>query len=304
MKEMESHMSIDYPVIDIHTHVNPLHMLNEGPRRLFERQHDNFEELKELVSNPDALLRYMDRIQVEKLGLVTYVSPDVIGFTPEANDWVAAYARQAPDRLIPFGSVHPRFCDSDPSTSSGHRLAAEVDRLVDLGIRALKIHPPHQLFYPNAYRDGGGLPELARVYERAEGLGLPVMFHTGTSVFPLARNKYGHPMYLDDLLVDFPKLRIIMAHGGRPLWMKECFFLLRRSSNVYMDISSIPPHRLLDHYFPRLEEIADQVLFGSDWPGPGPKDIRSNVEQFLDLPLSSAAKRKILRENALRVFEA
>jgi hypothetical protein len=89
-------------------------------------------------------------------------------------------------------------------------------------------------------------------------------------------------MYLDDLLVDFPNLKIIMAHGGRPLWMNECFFLIRRSSNVYMDISSIPPQRLLD-YFPRLEEIADRVMFGSDWPGPGPKGIRINVEQFLAL---------------------
>jgi len=289
-------MDIEYPVIDIHTHVNPLHMLNKGAEGLFRRQHGAFfDELREMVTNPDALLRYMDRNGVEKLGMVNYVAPDVIGFTPEANDWAAAYAHHAPDRLIPFGSIHPRFCNND--------LRAEVDRLVEMGIRALKIHPPHQLFYPNAYRDGGEFPELARVYERAEELGVPIMFHTGTSVFPLARNKYGHPMYLDDLLVDFPNLKIIMAHGGRPLWMNECFFLLRRSRNVYMDISSIPPHRLLDHYFPRLEEIADQVLFGSDWPGPGPKDIRLNVERFLALPLSDGAKRKILRENALKLFE-
>jgi len=288
-------MTIDYPIIDIHTHINPLHMLNEGAEGLFRRQHgDYFDELRELVANPDALLRIMDRNGVEKLGMVNYVAPDVIGFTPEANEWAAAYARHAPDRLIPFGSVHPRYCDRD--------LADEVDRLVDLGIRALKVHPPHQWLYPNAYRDGGNLPELARVYERAEALGVPVMFHTGTSVFPLARNKFGHPMYLDDLVVDFPDLKIIMAHGGRPLWMRECFFLLRRSSNVYMDISSIPPHRLVDHYFPRLEEIAAQVLFGSDWPGPGPKEIRPNVEQFLALPLSDEAKRKILRENALELF--
>jgi len=288
-------MTIDYAIIDIHTHINPLHMLNEGAEGLFRRQHgDYFDELRELVANPDALLRIMDRDGVEKLGMVNYVAPDVIGFTPEANDWAAAYARHAPDRLIPFGSVHPRYCDND--------LADEVDRLADLGIRALKVHPPHQLFYPNAYRDGGGLPELARVYERAEALGMPVMFHTGTSVFPLARNKYGHPMHLDDILVDFPNLKIIMAHGGRPLWMNECFFLLRRSPNVYMDISSIPPQRLVDHYFPRLEEIADQVLFGSDWPGPGPKDMRTNIERFLDLSLSDEAKRKILRENALELF--
>jgi hypothetical protein len=286
-------MEFDYPIIDIHTHVNPLHMLNKGAEGLFRRQHEDFDAVRELVTNPDALLRYMDQNGVEKLGMVNYVAPDVIGYTMEANNWAANFARHAPDRLIPFGSVHPRFCNGD--------LGAEVERLAEMGIRALKIHPPHQLFYPNAYRDGGEFPQLARVYERAEALGLPIMFHTGTSVFPRARNKYGHPMYLDDLLVDFPNLKIIMAHGGRPLWMNECFFLIRRSSNVYMDISSIPPQRLLD-YFPRLEEIADRVMFGSDWPGPGPKGIRINVEQFLALSLSDKAKRKILRENALKLF--
>lgn len=288
-------MTVEYPIIDIHTHINPLHMLNEGAEGTFRRYHDNFDELREIVTNPDALLRYMDRNNIEKLGMVNYVSPDVIGFTSQVNDWAAGFARQAPERLIPFGSVHPRFCD-DP--------AAEVGRLAEMGIRALKIHPPHQLFYPNDYRDGGDWPELAGLYERAEALDLPIMFHTGTSVFPKARNKYGHPMHLDDLLVDFPNLRIIMAHGGRPLWMAECFFLVRRSPNVYMDISSIPPRRLIDRYFPRLEEIADQVLFGSDWPGPGPEGIRANVESFLDLPLSDATKRRILRDNALKMFDS
>ena len=163
----------------------------------------------------------------------------------------------------------------------------------------LKVHPPHQLIYPNAYRDG--LPQQADIYERAQQLGLPVMFHTGTSMFPQARNKFAQPIFIDDVLVDFPKLEIILALGGRPLWMNEAIFLLRRSKNVYLDISSIPPQSLLE-YFPRLVEIADQVLFGSDWPGPGVKDVGANLEKFRALPLSAEVKQKILRDNALKVF--
>ena len=66
-------------------------------------------------------------------------------------------------------------------------------------------------------------------------------------------------MELDDVAVDFPDLRIIMAHGGRPLWMDEAFFVLRRHKNVWLELSGIPPKKLLD-YFPRVTELGDRVL--------------------------------------------
>jgi predicted TIM-barrel fold metal-dependent hydrolase len=276
--------------IDIHIHIEPLEMMTPEALESFGMHHADFSAIRELVGDPVKFLRYLDLVGVEKAVLINYVSPDVMGFTAEVNDWIARYARAAPDRLIPCGSVHPRFCDD---------CAAEVDRLADMGIRMLKVHPPHQLIYPNAYRND--LPQQAQIYDRAQSLGLPVMFHTGTSIFPQARNKFAQPIFLDDLLVDFPKLKIILAHGGRPLWMNEAFFLLRRSRNVYLDISSIPPQNLLE-YFPRLAEIADQVLFGSDWPGPGVKDVGVNLEKFKALPLSPEVKQKILRGNALKVL--
>lgn len=276
--------------IDIHIHVQPLEMLNPEAAEAFGAHHADFGLVRDIVADPSKFLKYLDRVGVEKAVLINYVSPDVMGFTAEVNDWVAQYARHAPDRFIPCGSVHPRFTKD---------CAAEVNRIADLGIRMLKVHPPHQLLYPNAYRDD--LPQQAQIYERAQELGLPVMFHTGTSIFPKARNKFAQPIYIDDLLVDFPKLKIILAHGGRPLWMDEALFLLRRSKNVFLDISSIPPQSLLE-YFPRLDQLADQTMFGSDWPGPGVKDVGANLEKFRALPISEEAKRKILRETALRVF--
>ncbi len=135
----------------------------------------------------------------------------------------------------------------------------------------------------------------------AEESSLPVMIHTGTSIFPRARVRFGNPLALDDVAVDFPKLNLIMAHGGRPLWTREAFFLLRRHQNLYFDISSIPPKLLLD-YFPRLEQIADKTLFGSDWPGPMVPGMRRNIDDFLSLPLSDGAKRMILESNALKLF--
>ena len=59
------------------------------------------------------------------------------------------------------------------------------------------------------------LPALEMIYRRAEERRLPVMFHTGTSIFPGARNIYGDPIHLDEVAVDCPGMTIVMAHGGR-----------------------------------------------------------------------------------------
>ena len=77
--------------------------------------------------------------------------------------------------------------------------------------------------------------------------------------------------------------------------------MLFRSRNVYLDVSGIPPLRLLE-YFPRLTEIADRVLWGTDWPSPGVHEMSRNLQQFESLELPEAVKNRILRENALRIF--
>lgn len=273
-------------VFDAHIHVQPWHMLRpDVHRRMWDGRPDH-DAVLEMARDPSKLLRFLDDEGIERAALVNYVSPDVMGFTSEANDWIAAYVRGHEDRLLAFGSVHPRLA-TDP--------AGEVERLAALGIRALKVHPPHQLVRPNEYVFG--LEAQARIYESAQALGLPVMVHTGTSVFPGARNRFADPMGVDDVACDFPDLRIVLAHGGRPLYMETCFFLVRRHANVWMDVSGVPPLRLLD-YFPRLQDIARKVLWGTDWPGPAVASPKRNVEQFRRLPLDAAAQRRILHDNA------
>ncbi|MCB0834338.1 MAG: amidohydrolase [Bacteroidetes bacterium] len=281
-------------VVDIHIHIQPWWQLKPEIRDRMAAGKDDFEGLLDLMKNPAHLIKIMDDSDIEKVGLINYVSPDLMGFDETSNDFSAEYQKFAPDRFIAFGSVHPRFVkDAD----------AEIHRLIqDLGIRAVKIHPPHQLFYPNDYLSG--MKNLEVVYRRCEEWGIPVMFHTGTSFFSGARIKYGDPMCLDDVALDFPKLKMIMAHGGRPLWMDTAFYLLRRHRNLWLDISSIPPKKLISDYFPRLEEVADRTLFGTDWPGPMVQDIRKNADEFLSLPLSEKAKKGIIRENALKLFES
>lgn len=279
------------PIIDIHIHIQPLEQFKESARNLMNRRGD-YGDVVKYTSSPSEFLKFLDAADIERAGLINYVSPDVIGFTADVNDWIAKYCSAEPHRLLAFGSVHPKYV-ADPG--------AEVERLKRIGIRGLKVHPSHQLFAPNEYRNGFG--PLRAMYERAQALQLPVMIHTGTSIFPGARNIFAQPMLADDVGIDFPDLVVILAHGGRPLWMNEAFFLVRRHKNMYMDISGIPPQKLME-YFPRIEEIADKVLFGTDWPGPGVPGVRGNIEKFRALPISPAAQQKILYDNAARLFPA
>ena len=277
-------------VVDAHIHIQPFHMMPPAVAEMFWRGKPNRAELEGYAADPRKLLQRMDADGVARAGLINYVSPDLMGFTAEANPWMIRYASADPSRLIAFGSVNPRFVTD---------VAGETARVIDAGAKALKVHPPHQLFRANAYQDT--LPALADLYRVAEQAGIPVTIHTGTSVFPGARSRFGDPMDVDDVAIDFPKLTILLAPGGRPLWMDAAFFLVRRHPNVYLELSGIPPSRLLE-YFPRLEELADKAIWGTDWPSPGIKSMRANVEAFVALPLADGTQRKILSENADRVW--
>lgn len=277
-------------ITDCHIHIQPYEMFKAGPLEVMRKAWGKFDDIMEYCRSPKALLGYLDSVGVERATLINYVAPEVMGLTFEVNQWVADYCKANPGRLLSCGSVHPRHTSN---------VTADMEQLVRLGIRMIKIHPPHQLLFANDYVNG--VKELEVIYRMAEQHGIPVMVHTGTSIFPGARNRYGDPLFLDDVAVDFPKLKILMAHGGRPIWMQTAFFLLRRHRNVHLDISGIPP-KLLLQYFPRLEEIASKTLFGTDWPSPGVKDIKKNMDEFCALPLSEEVKEQILSKTALTIW--
>jgi predicted TIM-barrel fold metal-dependent hydrolase len=284
-------MAADYRITDVHIHIQPWRQLKPAVMETMRRgKEEHFEFLLSLMDDPSMLLRILDEQGIARVGLVNYPSPNIMGFGDDTNEFAVRYAEADPARLLPYGGV-------DPVTTSD--ATGAVEHLVEIGVRVLKLHPPHQGFAANDYTNG--LTALADIYRTCEARGLPVMVHTGTSIFPGARSKYGNPMELDDVAVDFPDLQIIMAHGGRPLYMAEAFFILRRHPHVWLDLSGIPPRNLLE-YFPRIEGLAGKLLWGTDWPSPGVTSMRKNVDQFLALPLSEATKRAAVEGNPGRLL--
>jgi len=278
-------------ITDIHIHIQPWDQLHPAVRERMRRGRRDYDEILKMIEDPSAFLDYLDLSGVERAGIINYPSQDIMGFSEEASIFCARWCSAMPSRLIAFGGVHPRLTKSADD---------DMNRLLDLGIRGIKLHPPHQDFGLTDYREKN-LKSLDRIYSIAQQRKIPVMIHTGTSVFPGARSRLGDPIGVDDVAIDFPDLRIILAHGGRPLWGETAIFLLRRFPNVFMDISGIPPRRVLQ-YFPRLAEFADKVLFGSDWPAPGVPTLPEILDQIEGVPMPAEAREKIMALNARKLF--
>jgi predicted TIM-barrel fold metal-dependent hydrolase len=265
-------------------------MVKPAVLEAMKRGRADLAEIERAFRDVKGLTAFLDRQGVERIVLVNYESPDVMGFTGAVNDWVLDFTKGARDRLLPCVGINPRF-EKD--------VRGRAERLADGGARLFKVHGPHMLVAPNAYLDEA--PGLRHLYEVASARKIPVMFHTGTSVFRGARSKHGDPLQVEDVGVDFPELDVILAHGGRPFWTEEAFFLMRRFPRFHLDLSGIPPPRILE-WFPRLEEIADRVLFGTDWPSPGVPEIAGNLRALRGLALPGAVVEKVVSANALRLF--
>ena len=213
------------------------------------------------------------------------------GYRRYANEEVAGIAAENSDVLIPFASIDPW---------KGKMGVREARRLMrSFGIKGFKFHPTMQGFYPNdrmAYA----------LYEAIEAEGGIALFHTGQtgvgSGMPDGngmRLKYSNPMHMDDVAVDFPDLKIILAHPSFP-WQDEALAVAQHKPNVYIDLSGWSPK-----YFPDIlvrycnSILKKKVLFGSDWPMIAPERWLNDFER---IAIRDEVRPDILKNNAARVL--
>ena len=215
----------------------------------------------------------------------------VTGRPAVRNEEIAEVAAANPDVLIPFASVDP----SRPNAVD------EVRRLIrDYGVRGFKFHPNIQAFFPS---DRAVYP----LYEAIQEAALPALFHTGHSGIGSGlpggggiRLKYSNPMYVDDVAVDFPDLKIVLAHPSFP-WQDEAISVALHKQQVYIDLSGWSPKYFppqLVHYANTL--LRERVLFGSDYPMITPDRWLSDFEQAA---FKDEVRPLILKENAARLLD-
>jgi len=268
-------------IIDFHLHIGRkedwhpwvIEYLREINSYLFQ----NFNKLM----SPDGLEEYLVREGIDYAVVLAEDSPFTTGVV--TNNYVHKFCKGR-KRLIPFASINP-VTTPNPEES--------LEKCVrEMEFQGLKLYPTYQHFFPNER-------EVYPLYEKAVELGVPVMFHTGSSIYRHSKLKYGDPLHLDEVASDFPKLKVVMAHSGRGFWYDRAFFLSRLHKNIYMEISGLPPQKLLQ-YFPELEKNADKVIFGSDWPGV--KGIKENIDALFSLSLKETTIEKILYRNAEKIL--
>jgi predicted TIM-barrel fold metal-dependent hydrolase len=270
----------DFKIIDFHIHVGlKEHWLDWVNDYQEFAQSDFYKRYDELIV-PANFAAYLKDLGIEKAVILPEMNPKVTGMV--SNEYVIEFCA-AQDIFLPFGTINPSLV-SQPKE--------EFRRLVRLGIKGLKLYPSYSHFYPN---DSSMYP----VFEIAQEKKLPVLVHTGSSVFKGSKIKYANPIHLDDVATDFPDLAILMAHSGRGLWYEKAFFLSRLHPNLYMEISGLPPQNLLA-YFPDFERNSDKIVYGSDWPGL--KSMSGNIESIQKLPLAKETIVKILHNNAARIL--
>ncbi len=221
-------------IIDFHIHLSrPEH---EQPW-VMDWMRSNFsgdlDALVEKILTPQGIRQYLQANDIDWAVGLAEVSPITTGvadneyvgkFCADANR-IADPASGPRGRVLPFASLNP-FIIND--------LAAELERLVkEYDFKGIKVYPTYQQHYTND-------PRMYPLYSKAQEIGLPVMVHTGSSVFKGARIKYGDPLLLDDVAIDFPELNILMAHSGRPFWYEQAFWMARRHANVYLEVSGLP----------------------------------------------------------------
>lgn len=271
--------------IDTHVHIEPEPSGNaaeEAARRYFGNTGVSYGR-KELA----------DYYRSRKIGCVVFSVDERLTGRPQVpNDEVAAFAAENSDIVMAFASVDPM---------RGPQAVHEARRLIAAGgIRGFKLHPPLMQFHPN---DKRAYP----FYEVLAEAKMPVIFHTGHSGIGTGmpggggvRLKYGNPMDIDDVAVDFPDMPIIMAHPSFP-WQDEAISVCLHKPQVYIDLSGWSPK-----YFPsNLIQYANtllkkKMLFGSDYPLITPDRWMTD---FAGIAIRDEVRPLILKENAARLFQ-
>ncbi|KAF0186515.1 MAG: amidohydrolase 2 [Alphaproteobacteria bacterium] len=207
------------------------------------------------------------------------------------NEEIAEAAAANADIMVAFASIDPH---------KGKAGAAEARRMIsEYGVKGFKFHPPIQDFHPY---DRMAWP----IYEVIAEHGLPAIFHTGHSGIGSGmrggggiRLKYGQPILVDDVAVDFPDIKVVLAHPSWP-WTDEALSMALHKPNVYIDLSGWSPK-----YFPPQivryanTQLGHKFLFGSDFPLITPDRW---MKDFREAGFRENIHQDIFKGNAARVL--
>ena len=251
-------------IVDCHSHIFevPGHLSDEFVAEANARSRGKPLELHTPPERHQRAMKNVDKAIV--FGMRAFHSGFV---TP--NEYIADYVRTAPEKLIGFAAVDP----------TRDEVNATLEHAVQtLKLRGVKLGPIYQNIHPMDTR-------MLKVYEFCERHHLPIMIHQGATFPRKAPLKYALPIQLEDVALQFPDLKVIIAHLGHP-WIEETIVLIRKQPNFFADISALHyrPWQFYNALILTKEYGAwNKLLFGSDFPFTTPDATIAALEAFNEL---------------------
>lgn len=259
-------------IIDAHCHIYPEKIAAKavnGTDNFYGEHSVGTGTVEDLISREEKA--GVDRFIVQSVATTPHQVASI-------NNFIANEVAENPVKLTGLGTLHPDSVD----------IKADVQNLVKLGLKGVKLHPDIQSFKLDDYR-------CLKIYELCEEYGLSVLIHTGDN-----RYDFSNPNRMVPILETYDKLTIIGAHlGGWSIW-EEAVDAYKNFKNFYVDCSSSFNYISKDAAKRIIRTYgAEKVLFGTDYPM---WDAKRELEYLLSLSLDEYEIKCILNMNAKRIF--
>ncbi|MFC1980975.1 amidohydrolase family protein [Chloroflexota bacterium] len=261
------------------------------------------------VLTPEDLLALMDKYAIDMACLLPEVMANFTGYSTRwsSNGLVSEVCKKYPERFIFQPNVGPLL-------KRGLKEALwELEYLVkERNAKLVKFYPCEDTYIND--------PQIWPFYEKVNELDIPVCIHTGDSWVPNHLSKYSLPMLLEDVMVDFPEMKVICFHFGWP-YFHDLNIVARSFPNVYVGTNLQQnwgvsrPRRFAELIGEAIEYVGiDRIVWGTD--GVGPEAIfRNSVQGLADFqipedmqqgygyqPLTEENKRKIFGLNLAKLL--
>ena len=261
-------------IVDVHTHLN------------------HYDE-NTVVSLEERLAQLQESMQFNQIDRALVLTSYKINANRPSTREVVELTRDIDSLYVIAGISYLNYRERD--------LRELSDYLEEGLVKGLKLYPGYEPFYPHD-------PRCRVLYDLALEYDVPVMIHSGDTYSAQAKVRYAHPLHIDDVAVDFPKLKLVICHVGNP-WIRDCMEVVYKNKNVHADISGL----VLGDFTERFEafmlgQLKDMILYagdpnyllyGTDWPI---CRMRTYLKFVRSLGLPPEHEEKILWKNADRLF--
>jgi hypothetical protein len=254
--------------------------------RVYRRQ---FERLKDItLLSQKEFIELLEESQIKKAVLHAEDVETTYGFKIP-NEKLIEFVKEYPDLLLGFAGEDPH---------KGEKAVRDLERCYERGLVGLNLEPWEHKLYSNDRK-------IYSLYAKCEELGIPVWIHSSINFLTTTKMEYGRAIYIDEVAINFPDLKIILGHGGWP-WVNEAVALAWRHPNVFIDISAVRPKyfatpgsgwEMLLTYGGSI--LQDKILFATSWPL---QQFEESIKDVMNLPLKNEAKEKWLYKNAERLI--